>query len=372
MRPAVCAALLAFLLVFAAPVAGSAQGNAPAAVAVGTVKAERKPVAKSLDFVGRVEAINKVEVRARVKGFLEQVLFKEGDMVKEGDKLYRIERGLFEAAVQQAQGALERSKAAHDLAVIQLQRAQDLLDKQSGSEVARDQARAQEQQAKGAVFADQANLQTAKINLDYTDIVAAVTGKIGRTSLTKGNVVSPETGALTTIVSQDPMYVTFPISQREVMQYRATAKPGDAAAFKINLRFSDGSAYDQTGTINFLDVSVDRGTDTILARASFPNPKGILFDNQLVRVQVESGNPEEKVVVPQAALIADQAGVYVFVVEDGKAAVKRIKPSGESGSDVVVQEGLSGGELIIVEGLQSIRPGTPVRATPVPGSLGRS
>jgi membrane fusion protein (multidrug efflux system) len=368
MRLAVCAALL----IFAAPAVTHAQGNAPSTVAVGTVKAERKPISRSREFVGRVEAINRVEVRARVKGFLEKMLFKEGDLVKEGDKLYQIERGLFEADVQQAQGALERSKAAHDLAVIQLQRAQDLLDKQSGSEVARDQARAQEQQAQGAVLADQASLQTAKINLSYTDITAAVTGKIGRTSLTRGNVVSPDTGALTTIVSQDPMYVTFPVSQREGLEFRVSGQPVDAASVKVRLRFSDGSMYDTVGAINFIDVSVDRSTDTILARASFPNPKGALVDNQLVRVLTESGTPQERVIVPQAALIADQQGVYLFVVEDGKAATKRVRPGQESGTDIVIEQGLQGGELVIVEGLQSIRPGTPVRATPAPGSLGRS
>ncbi len=368
MRLTVCAALL----VLASPIAAFAQGNVPAAVAVGTVKAERKPISQARDFVGRVEAINRVDVRARVKGFLEKVLFKEGDTVKEGDQLYQIERGTFESAVQQAQGSLERSKAAHELAVIQLQRAQDLLDKQSGSEVARDQARAQERQAKGAVLADEANLQTAKINLDYTDIAAPVSGKIGRTNLTKGNVVGPDSGVLTTIVSQDPMYVTFPVSQREFLKFRQSGQPASAASVKLRLRFSDGSTYDQTGTLNFIDVSVDRSTDTILARASFPNPKGVLVDNQLVRVLAESDKPEEKVVVPQSALIADQEGVYLFVVEDGKAVVKRIKPGGESGADIVVESGLSGGELVIVEGLQSLRPGMPVRATPAVGSLGRS
>src|SRR5436190_4760186 len=209
------------------------QASAGGAVPVGVVKADRKPIAKNLYFVGRVEAVNKVEVRARVKGFLEEVLFKEGDLAQAGAPLYQIEKGLFEADVQQAQGALERSKAAYDLAVIQLQRAEELFTKQAGTAVARDQARAQEQQAKGAVLTDEANLETAKINLGYTRITAPVTGKIGRTMLTKGNVVGPDSGVLTIIVSQDPMYVTFPVSQREGLKYREEGgKPADIAEIK--------------------------------------------------------------------------------------------------------------------------------------------
>src|SRR5215813_7901394 len=157
----------------------------PAPVPVGVVKAERKPITATLDFVGRVEAINRVDVRARVTGYLEAVLFKEGDLIKEGAPLYRIEKDQFEAAVEQAQGALERSRAAKTLSALQLQRAQELLDKQSGSVVTRDQARAADQQAAGAIMQDEASLQTAKINLGYTDITSPIAGKVGRTSVTK-------------------------------------------------------------------------------------------------------------------------------------------------------------------------------------------
>jgi membrane fusion protein (multidrug efflux system) len=349
-----------------------AQQPAPTTVPVGTVVAERKPITKTLDFVGRVEAINRVEIRARVTGYLDDVLFKEGDMIREGAPLYRIEKDQFQAAVEQAQGALERSKASKTLSELQLQRAQDLLDKQAGSVVARDQARAADQQAAGAVMQDQAALQNAKINLGYTDITAAIAGKVGRTNITKGNVVSPSSGVLTMIVSQDPMYVTFPVSQREFLRAREARRDVDVSSLKVRLRFSDGSTYDQVGQINFVDVTVDRTTDTVIARATMANPKGGLVDGQLVRVQVEIGAPEDKVVIPQAALLADQQGVYVFVVEDGKAAVKRIRPGAESGTGIVIDEGLSGGEQIIVDGLQGVRPGLPVRASPVPAALSRS
>jgi membrane fusion protein (multidrug efflux system) len=342
------------------------QAPAPVTVPVTTVTAERKPITKSLDFVGRVDAINRVNVKARVTGYLEAILFTEGDLIKEGAPIYQIEQGLFEASVKDAQGALERSKSAKVLTAVQLQRAADLLTRQTGTEVARDQALAADQQAAGTILQSEANLQTAQINLGYTKISAPISGKIGRTNITKGNVVGPDTGTLTTIVSQDPMYVTFPVSQREFLRAQQTGARPDLSSIKVTLRYSDGSQYNQTGVVNFVDVSVDRTTDTILARATVPNPKGGLIDGQLMRVAVDVGKPEEKVVVPQSALIADQEGIYVFVVDDGKAAIRRIKPGGESGTGVVVDSGLNGGELVIVDGLQSIRPGTAVRATPSP------
>jgi membrane fusion protein (multidrug efflux system) len=301
-----------------------------------------------------------------VTGYLEEVLFKEGDFVKQGDPLYRIEKGLFDAAVEQAEGALERAKSAKVLTAVQLQRAEELLAKSSGTVVARDQALAADQQAKGAILEAEANLQSAKINLGYTDILAPISGKIGRTSITRGNVVGPDKGVLTTIVSQDPMYVTFPVSQREFLHAQKTGQGPDVGSIKVKLRYSDGTFYDQLGTINFVDVSVDRGTDTVTVRATVPNPSGGLIDGQLMRVVLESGQPTEKVVIPQSALISDQKGIYVFVVENGKAAVKRINAGATEGTGVVVESGLSGGEQVIVEGLQSIRSGTPVRAAPMP------
>lgn len=359
---------LVYLIAFVSIASASAGAQQQQAVPVGTVYAEKQPIAQMRDFVGRVEATDRVEIRARIKGYLEDVLFKEGEIVHKGDALYRIEKGLFQADVENAQGAVERTKAAKTLTVIQLQRAQDLLEKNAGTAVARDQALAADQQAQGAVMADDASLDTAKINLGYTDIVSPITGKISRTNITVGNVVGPDSGVLTTIVSQDPMYVTFPVSQRELLQ----ANLSDTAALakiKIKIRFADGTIYKHEGTINFVDVSVNRATDTVLARATIPNPDGTLIDGQLVSVSVQVGEPQEKVVVPQAALIADQQGVYVFVVEDGKAAVKRVKPGGESGANTVIDQGLNGGEQIIVEGIQSIRPGQVVQAAPMPASL---
>jgi len=358
------ASLLAISLIAAAPAVAQQQ-----TVPVGTVYAERRPISQSRDFVGRVEAIDRVSVQARVQGFLEAILFKEGDFVKKGDALYQIERGQFEAAVEQARGALERSKAAKTLTQIQLQRAEELLARNAGTAVARDQALAADQQAEGQILSDQANLDTANINLGYTDIVAPISGKISKSNITVGNVVGPGNGVLTVIVSQDPMYVTFPVSQREFLNLQASGKQVDPKDIEVRIRFANGVTYSQVGTISFVDVMVDRATDTVLVRAKMPNPDGVLVDGQLVTVTLQANQPRERVTIPQAALIADQQGIYVFVVEDGKAVMRRVKTGGEDGPDIIVNDGLKGGEQVIVEGLQSIRPGQPVQATPVPASL---
>ena len=373
------------LSIFAAPIAGPlalvllaaiaappAQAQAPAATRVGTVLAEKQPVNPAKEFVGRIEAVERVSVRARITGYLQEVLFKEGDAIKEGAVLYRIEPEPFQAAVQQARGALVKAKGQVVNAAGQLERAETLLAKASGSVADRDKRLAEEQTAKGDALVAEANLQTANINLGYTEIKAPISGLIGRTSVTKGNVVGPDSGVLTTIVSQDPMYVTIPVSQREFLQLEGEKRRGGGANLTAKLRFSDGSEYEYPGAFNFIDVSVDRATDSVLVRASVPNPQGRLIDGQLVKVSVQGDKPEEKILVPQAALIADQQGVYVFIVEDGKAAVRRLKIGGESGPNAIVDSGLEGGEQVIVEGVEALRPGAPVIAAPAAKTPGRS
>jgi membrane fusion protein (multidrug efflux system) len=348
-----------------------AQQPSAAAVPVGTVAATRKPIAKTVDFVGRVEAINRVEIRARITGFLEGVLFKEGEVVKEGQPLYRIEKDLFQAAVDQAQGAVAAGKAKKLLTSVQYDRAEQLMKTGAGTVVTRDQTLTADRAAAAQILVDQAALDTAKINLGYTEILSPITGKVSRTAITKGNVVTPETGALTTIVSQNPMHVLFPVSQRALQRARQQGQTTDITGIKARLRFADGSSYGQVGKIDFIDVTVDKPTDTVQVRAVFPNPSGALIDGQLVNVSLEAGKPEEQVVVPQVALITDQQGIYVLVVDGGKVATRRIKTGGANGEDIVVTEGLSGGEQVIVDGLQTVKPGMAVQANPAAPSLSR-
>ena len=345
----------------------------PTAIPVGTVAAELRPITKATEFVGRVEAISRVEVRARVTGFLEDVLFKEGEIVKEGDVLYRIEPDTFQAAVQQAQGALLQAQSKFANATVQRGRTQELVKTDAASRALLDERVANEKGAQGEVVSADANLKTANVNLGYTEITAPISGEVGRTNITKGNVVGPDSGPLTVIVSRDPMYVTFPVSQRVFLEVQhEEERKARGQALTVRIRFSDGSTYAESGRINFVDVTVDRATDTVLVRATFPNPKGTLIDGQLVRVSVEADKPDEKVLVPQTALIIDQQGPYVFLVVDGKAAIKRVKLGGESGPYAIIDDGLKGGEQVVVQGLESLRAGAPVVASPAPPPLSGS
>ena len=344
----------------------AAQESPSPVVPVTTVIAEARPVTQSKDFVGRIEAVDRVEVRARVTGYLEAILFKEGELVEEGQPLYRIEKDLFEAAVEQAKGALEGSKATKKLTKVELDRANQLMASTYGTPHKRDQALAADENASANILRAQADLDTANVNLGYTEIKSPISGKVSRTKITKGNVVSPDSGVLTTVVSQDPMYVVFPVSQRELAAARQSALPIDRNRMEVTVRFSDGSVYGRKGRVNFVDVSVDKATDTVLVRATIPNPDGRLIDGQLVRVNIDTGTPQEKLVIPQAALIADQQGPYVFAVEDGKAVVRRVKLGEEIGANVSVESGLKAGEQVIVEGIQGVKPGGRVLASPMP------
>ena len=348
--------------------ASSGWAQQPTAIPVGTLAAELRPITKATEFVGRVEAMERVEIRARVTGFLQDILFKDGDIVKQGDVLYRIERDSFDAAVQQARGALLEAQGKYANATAQRARTEELVKTATASRALLDERVALETGAQGEVVIADANLKTASVNLGYTEITAPISGEIGRTKVTKGNVVRPDTGPLTVIVSRDPMYVTFPVSQRVFLKLQNDRRSLQEA-LGVRIGFSDGTTYAQPGRINFIDVTVDRATDTVTVRATMPNPNGALIDGQLVRVSVEAEKPVEKVLVPQSALIVDQQGTYVFTVADGKAVVTRVKLGGESGPFAIVEDGLKGGEQVVVQGMESLRPGSPVVASPAPPPL---
>jgi membrane fusion protein (multidrug efflux system) len=358
---------LACLALLAGPPASRAQapGGPPPAVGVSTV--EQKPVTETAEFIGRVAAIDRVQLTARVTAFLEQRLFIEGTEVAAGDLLYKLERGPFEAAVQQARGALLQAQGNFANATSQRARTEELTKTDAASRALLDQRVAAEKPAQGDVVIADANLKTAAVNLGYTTIAAPIGGKVGRSGVTKGNVVGPNSGSLTTIVSVDPMYVSFPVSQREFLSIDTRRSANDKGApLTVRIRFSDDSVYPQTGKIDFVDVRVDRATDTVLVRATFPNPNDRLIDGQLVKVAVEAEKPIDKVLVPQTALIVDQQGPYVFVVADGKAAVQRVTIGGEQGAYAIIAGGLRGGEQVVVQGMESLRPGAAVQASPVP------
>lgn len=368
MRVRVTIVVLSCLLLFCS----SAIGQQSSPIQVGVIAAEKTSIVDTNRFVGRIESIERVDIRARVTGFLEKVEFKDGDRIKEGAPLYRIERGPFEAAVQQAKAAVEKMQAVMENANVQKQRADELIKTNAISQATRDDRNASAREAEANFAAADADLKTAEINLAYTEILSPIAGRIGRTALTRGNVVNPNSGVLTTIVSSDPMYVVFPVSQREFLRLKEEghgAKKQSAADFDVAIQFSNGTVYGKKGRIDFVDSKVDRATDAIVVRATISNPDGELVDGQLVQVSVESGKPEERVLVPQVALIADQQGTYVFAVEDGKAVVKRLKLGPTKGASSVVLEGLAGGELIVVQGLQSLKAGAAVTSAPIQNSV---
>ena len=346
--------------------------------AVGVVTAERRPVTESTEFTGRIEAVNRVELRARVTGFLQERLFQEGQEVQAGEVLFRIERAPFEAQLEQARANLASAQATLENARVSLQRARELRQTGAGTQVALDNAQAQERTANAGVLGAQAQVRVAEISLNYTEITAPIDGKIGRASLTPGNVVSPTlTEPLATIVSQDPMRVAFTVSSRAALELRNRYEArGGPSAVVVRIRLSDGRLYPHAGRIDFIDTQVDRSTDTLLVRALIPNPRRDevqpgaagdreLIDGQFVNVFVEGAEPVQAIVIPRAAVLQDQGGNYVLVVGEGDVAQRRPVQLGATIRDqVVIEEGLQGGETVISEGLQRVRPGQPVNPAP--------
>jgi membrane fusion protein, multidrug efflux system len=213
----------------------------------------------------------------------------------------------------------------------------------------------------------QAALEQANINLAFTEIKAPIDGRIGMANVTIGNFVNQATGTLATIVSQDPIYVLFPATAQQVLDYRqrAAKTPGASAKAVVHAVFPNGQAYPHPGTVDFLDIQVNQGTDTLTVRAIFPNPDNWLVSGQIVNVTVEAGQPTQTLVIPQSALQVDQSGSYVLVVgPDDKVEERRVKLGPVQGPDITVTDGLKVGELVIVEGIQKVRPGEAV--TPAP------
>jgi membrane fusion protein, multidrug efflux system len=228
---------------------------------------------------------------------------------------------------------------------------------------------AAEQSAQADILQAQALLEQTKINLGYTEIRAPIDGRIGIANFTVGNLVSPSTGVLATIVSQDPIYVSFQASEADVVEYRkrVAASTDQDPHVTVHIRLPDGSIYAQPGLTNFLDVQVHPDTDTITARAQLPNPNGELIPGGVVGVIVERGKPRFALLVPQAAVLLDQAGHYVLVVgDDKKVEQRRVTTGPDHGKDVEIANGLKEGERVIIDGIQKVRPGQVVAANVLP------
>lgn len=345
--------------------------------AVGVMETVKRPITESNEFLGRIESPNRVSVVARVTAFLEKRNFVEGAEVKTGDLLYELERGPFEADLAAKKAQVAQLQATLVNAKLTTDRARTLLSGPAGQQSTYDAAVANQQSLEAQVQGAQAQVDLSQINLDYTQIRSPIDGMIGRTAVTQGNVVSPSSGVLTTIVSQDPMYVVFPVSVREALILRERyVTRGGFKAVVIRIRLSDGRLYGQTGQLNFVNNTIAHNTDTITLRGTIPNPplydrsatQGAvreLTDNEFVTVLLEGAEPVEVLAIPRAAVLSDQQGEYVYVVDaDNKAEQRRIQLGQSTSTVASITSGLKLGEKVIVEGLQRVRPGQPVSPGP--------
>ncbi|MFY9877559.1 MAG: efflux RND transporter periplasmic adaptor subunit [Rhodomicrobium sp.] len=367
------------LILFFLAVASGTSAQAPSAgpPAVGVVRAEEKPLTETSRFIGRIQAVGRVNLVARVTGFLEKRFFNEGAEVKEGDLLYRIEQPPFKADVQAKQSVVDQLKAQLDFAKQTLERAKSLLAGPAGQQSTYDSAVASERSLQAQVLGAEAQLQQSQINLSYTEIRAPIAGKIGQTAITEGNVVGPTSGTLSTIVSQDPMYVIFPVAVRTVNELRQRFVPrGGFRAVRIKIQLPDGRIYGEEGELNFVDNTVAPQTETVNIRGSIANPllpisSAInrplreLFDGQFVNVILEGVQAVMAISIPRAAVLSDQQGDYVYVVgPDDKAEIRRIELGQSTPATAFILKGLQQGERVVLEGLQRVKPGQPVSPSP--------
>ncbi|MEN3931428.1 efflux RND transporter periplasmic adaptor subunit [Microvirga sp. W0021] len=346
---------------------------------VGVITIESKPVVDRTEVSGRVQSTDRVALVARVTAYLEKQLFEDGADVKKGDLLYRLERGPFEADVAAKKAIVAQQEAQGELSNLTLARATQLLAKDAGSQSTADNARAAQKSAVAQIESAKAQLKNSQISLDYTEIRSPIDGRIGRSSVTEGNVVGPTSGTLATVVSQDPMYVVFPMSVRALEELRdKNADKGGLDAVKVNLRLPNGKIYSQTGKIDFVDTTVAQGTDTITLRAVIANPKlpeGVgskslgreLINDEFVTVIVEAASSQKLPSVPRAAIMSDQQGDFVYVVnKENVAEIRRVKRGVSTPVIASIVEGLNDGDQVILEGTQNpaFRVGIPVKPVP--------
>ena len=373
-----CRLLLLAPLLAAAAGPALAQPGPAAPPAVGVAQAQKRPIIETSEFVGRIQAVSRVDLVARVTAFIQERRFTEGSEVHTGDVLYRLERAPFEAQVAQQAAAVATANAVLAGGNLVLGRAEALLNGPAGQRSLVDDARATQKSQAAQLVGAQAQLRLAQVNLDYTEIKSPIDGKISRTAVTEGNVVGPSSGTLATIVSQDPMYVLFPISVRAALDVRDRyAEKGGFNAVTVKLKLPNGKIYDQAGTLDYVDPSVAANTDTLTLRARIPNPvrpgstaggpgDRELSDGEFVTVSLEGVEPVSQLAIPRAAVLSDQQGSYVWVVGDGnKAEQRRIQLGQSTPGTAVISAGLKEGETVVVDGIQRVRPGAVVDPAPV-------
>ena len=359
-------AILLSWLLLATLNAVPAMGQTPSP-AVLFATAELRDITPATEFVGRVKATDRVDIRTRVTGFLGSRLFKDGDLVTEGQVLFKLDSAPFEAILQQKRAAVKSAEASVQLAGLQAQRSRELVRTNAAPQSQVDQREADLTRAKADLALAQASVREASINLSYTQIQSPISGRVGDAIVSPGNLVDPGTGVLAVVVKQDPIEVVFPVTQRQLLEIRRQTSDIDLDTVVVALKLVDGSRYDQSGRINYIGIQADPRTDSVPLRAVFPNPQAILDDGMSVRVVLEAAKSEPALVIPQAAILQDQAGTYVFAVDaNNKAVERRIKAEVLRGGSAVIRDGIKPGERVIVQGQARVRSGMAVAPSPMP------
>ncbi len=338
------------------------QQKKPTPVEVALV--EQTQIYPQTESVGRIEAKYSVDVVARINGWLQKSYFKEGAYVKKGQTLFLIQPSEYIIAVKQAEAAVRQAEAALINSQKELVRAEELVKNDFVSKSYYDQALATRDQNKATLDVNKANLAAAKLNLSYTKITSPVDGKVGKILITEGNLVNPQSGALTKIVSVSPIYAYFNVKSEDYLRYmkrRLVIDKGSIPGTDVIIKLSDGSVYKEKGQLEFVNNEVDPSAGTISFRAVFENKDHLLVPGDFINVTAVSKKPVDVVVVPQIAVSDSTEGTYVWVVnEESQAKRKFVKISNQQGDKWIVDEGLQPGEQVITKGFQRLRDGAAV------------
>lgn len=372
-RPLFLALSSAAVMAVAAPLAVQAQTDdaAPAAaeatqpqgVPVTADTVARHPFTQGQTFSGRIEAMESVQLAAKVQGYLRTKDFSEGTLVEAGKVLFELDDQDYKLAASQAEAALGAAQAQLTLAQTTFDRQEELTKRDVQSRAALDDARAKRLIAEANVQSARVALDQAQLALSYTKIIAPLTGRIGRSAVSIGALISPQSGPLATIVQVDPVYVAFAVPQAQMLDLAEKQVSGEDVL--INLTLSNGEVYAHPGKLAFADVQATASTDSVVIRATVPNPDGLLLDRGLVDVAVAGKTKDEVLAVPQQTLMVDQQGSYVMIVGEGsKAQQARVTVGRQQGGLTEITSGLNEGDQVIVGGLQKIAPGAPLAVSP--------
>lgn len=330
----------------------------PPQVSVQTVAP--KTVSVPDQFNGRIEAVDSVELRPRVSGYLQRIAFKEGDLVRKGDLLFLIDPRPFKIALDQAQARQRQAQAAAQLAQVQLKRVQVLVQARATSQEELDNALARQRQNQATLQAAQSAVDDAVLQLSFTEIRAPIAGRIGRAAITVGNLAQADQTLLSTLVSQDPVYVYFDRDEHSFLRDQAASAEGST----VNIGLAGNQGFPYAGTVDFLDNRLDAGTGTIRSRARLPNPDGLLRPGMYARVLFRGAAPHSAILVDDKAVLTDQDRKYVYIVDAQSKAQRREVVIGRAvNGERIIESGLNPGDAVVVEGFQKIFfPGAPVQA----------